>query len=323
MYKTANTLRMLQILYSGGIVKKKDLARDLETNERNIREYKKELLMAGYNIVEHKGRHGGLELCAQSILPAARLTPEQTDAFLEARDLVHSHESFPSRKAFDQAVEKLFSGTVHSQEADEDDAILYLTRRRQDPETSCTLYMELCRRAIREKKRLAMRYRRRDGVLHDYLLEPYRVFYSKNAYYLFADKVEPGKTGTGNWRCFRFSSTRMQDVTMTDTSFAPFTDISLEQNLASYGFVKTPNTKYQVRVKKEADHLFRESDWGDDLRQTGQEGDWLRFTFHRDEQEGLFSQLLQFGPSVVLEAPQAQREAFEQKLRDLSEAYSL
>ena len=43
MYKTANTIRMLQILYSGGVVKKRDLAQELETNERNIREYKKEL----------------------------------------------------------------------------------------------------------------------------------------------------------------------------------------------------------------------------------------------------------------------------------------
>ncbi len=123
MYKTANTIRMLQILYSGGVVKKRDLAQELETNERNIREYKKELIMAGYDILEHKGRNGGLQLDSASIIPAARLNREQTDAFLEARDLVHTHSSFASMKEFDQAVEKLFSSVVPSPE--EDDAILY------------------------------------------------------------------------------------------------------------------------------------------------------------------------------------------------------
>ena len=319
MYKTANTIRMLQILYSGGVVKKRDLAQELETNERNIREYKKELIMAGYDILEHKGRNGGLQLDSASIIPAARLNREQTDAFLEARDLVHTHSSFASMKEFDQAVEKLFSSVVPSPE--EDDAILYLSRRRRDPRQTSTLHMEVCRRGIREKKRLKLLYRRRDGRMQEYLVEPYQVFYSQEAYYLFADKVEQGKTAGGNWRCFRFSPTRLQNVTLTEERFVPFTDVSLEQTLAEYGFVKTPNTKYQVRVRKEAEHLFRESDWGDDLRAVSQDEEWIRYTFHRDEKEGLFNQLLEFGPTVILESPADQQQEFKDRISALMEAY--
>lgn len=319
MYKTANTIRMLQILYSGGVVKKRDLAQELETNERNIREYKKELVMAGYDILEHKGRNGGLELDAASIIPASHLSPEQTDAFLEARDLVHSHVGFPAMREFDSAFEKLFSSA--SRQSGEDDSILYLSRRRQDPRKISPVHLELCRRGIREKKQLKMKYRRRDGSLHDYLLEPYRIFYSNEAYYLFADKITPGQTGRGSWRCFRLSPTRVQELTVTDTLFSPFTDFSLEQNLAEHGFVKTPDTKYQVRVRREADHLFREADWGDDLLQTAEDGDWITFTFHRDETEGLFNKLLEFGPSVVLEAPEDKKQEFLKKLEALNGAY--
>ena len=39
-----------------------ELAKELETNPRNIREFKKELVTAGYNIQEVKGRYGGYYL---------------------------------------------------------------------------------------------------------------------------------------------------------------------------------------------------------------------------------------------------------------------
>lgn len=319
MYKTANTIRMLQILYSGKIVKKRDLAAELETNERNIREYKRELIMAGYDIIEHKGRNGGLELDRASIIPASHLTGTECMAVLEGRNLVHAHADFALMPDFDAAFDKLFSSAVGPDQGEE--TTLYLSRRRQDPVEGILVELELCRQAIREHRRLSLKYRRRDGTRSEYIVEPYRIFYYEDAYYLFADKTGASGSGSGTWRFFRFSPTRMEEVQILEERFSPFSDFNLEKHLADHGFVKTPAATYTVRVREEADHLFRELDWGDDLTNLNHEKGWIRYSFTRDEKAGLFRQLLQFGPDVVLETPDSARQELAEKLDAIRENY--
>ena len=52
-----------------------------------------------------------------------------------------------------------------------------------------------------------------------------------------------------------------------------------------------------------------------------QDEEWIRYTFHRDEKEGLFNQLLEFGPSVILESPADQQQEFKGRISALMEAY--
>ena len=72
MGKTSNCLKMLQILSSGRVYKGQELAEILETNVRNIAEYRTELEMAGYYIEGIPGKYGGYHLITQSVIP-----PEQ------------------------------------------------------------------------------------------------------------------------------------------------------------------------------------------------------------------------------------------------------
>ena len=62
MSKTSLSIQMLEILYSRGIVGIAELARLLDTNPRNIPEYKKVLEEAGYVIDTVPGRYGGYVL---------------------------------------------------------------------------------------------------------------------------------------------------------------------------------------------------------------------------------------------------------------------
>lgn len=67
MGKTSNCLKMLQILSSGRVYKGQELADILETNVRNIAEYRTELEMAGYYIEGIPGKYGGYGI---TILPS-------------------------------------------------------------------------------------------------------------------------------------------------------------------------------------------------------------------------------------------------------------
>ena len=69
MNRTSKCIKMLMLLSQKEYVKKEELSKELETNVRNIREYRKELEEAGILIDVKKGRYGGyhLENCFLSI----------------------------------------------------------------------------------------------------------------------------------------------------------------------------------------------------------------------------------------------------------------
>ena len=74
MSKTALSIKMLEILYSRDIVSIAELASQLETNPRNIPEYKKALEEAGYYIETIPGRNGGYRLHKTTLFPSVGLT---------------------------------------------------------------------------------------------------------------------------------------------------------------------------------------------------------------------------------------------------------
>ncbi len=76
MGKTSNCLKMLQILSSGRVYKGQELADILETNVRNIAEYRTELEMAGYYIEGIPGKYGGY-IFAGADMPPHRGHPRQ------------------------------------------------------------------------------------------------------------------------------------------------------------------------------------------------------------------------------------------------------
>lgn len=77
MNRTNLCIRMLQLLKARGKLNTTQLATELEVNPRNIREFKKELVLAGYNVEEVKGRYGGYILNDEYDLPVTIFTDEQ------------------------------------------------------------------------------------------------------------------------------------------------------------------------------------------------------------------------------------------------------
>ena len=57
MKRCAACIRMLQLLRSRGFMTREELARELDTNVRNILEYRKELEEAGYVIEGTTGKY--------------------------------------------------------------------------------------------------------------------------------------------------------------------------------------------------------------------------------------------------------------------------
>ena len=90
MGKASMCIQMLQILNTGRVYKISELAQMLETNPRNIVEYKKELEECGYYIDTIPGRYGGYKLEQTTILPSLKLLPEEKELLLEIMNYINS-----------------------------------------------------------------------------------------------------------------------------------------------------------------------------------------------------------------------------------------
>lgn len=114
MNRTSLCIRMLLILKANATkqnpINSKELAQALEVNPRNIREYKRELITAGYNIQEIKGRYGGYYLDETSIFPALRLDKQEEQALLEAKHFIQTQQ-FEKKSNFNSAVDKVLNSS--------------------------------------------------------------------------------------------------------------------------------------------------------------------------------------------------------------------
>ena len=101
MGKAAMCMKMLQILNTGRVYKCSELASLLDTNSRNIIEYKKELEEAGYYIISIPGKYGGYKLDKSDTFPSLKLKEEERKALIDSLEFILSRKKFTNCKLFD------------------------------------------------------------------------------------------------------------------------------------------------------------------------------------------------------------------------------
>lgn len=104
---------MLQILYSRNRVSIAELAELLETNPRNIPEYKKELERAGYYIETIPGRYGGYVLNKRHLFPSVTLEDSEKKALLDGYDYLLSRNDFMETRELAKAMGKIVASIPH------------------------------------------------------------------------------------------------------------------------------------------------------------------------------------------------------------------
>ena len=103
---------MLEILYSREIIGIAELARLLETNPRNIPEYKKELEKAGYVIDTVAGRYGGYALNKKYNFPSVRLSAKEKEGLMSGFDYLLQRNDFMRKDDYAMAMSKISSALM-------------------------------------------------------------------------------------------------------------------------------------------------------------------------------------------------------------------
>ena len=182
MGKAAMCIQMLQILNSGRVYKVSELADLLETNPRHIIEYKKELEEAGYYIISIPGKYGGYQLDQSSVIPALKLTDEETSALYEGAGYLLSRNDFLSKTNYQKAMGKIYSSV--SRDIEQPTPTVANRFPLAMPEVEIERRYKTMDECIRLKCKVEIEYLSLKNEVSRRILHPYKLFMYNNAWYV-------------------------------------------------------------------------------------------------------------------------------------------
>ncbi len=305
MNRTSLCIRMLLILKANATkqspINSKELAQALEVNPRNIREYKRELITAGYNIQEIKGRYGGYYLDETSIFPALRLDKQEEQALLEAKHFIQTQQ-FEKKSSFNSAVDKVLNSSR--------DMNLIFPIYMDDPNIQMSKkelsMLHTVQDALEMNHSIELTYQaKRQQASETYLVDPYELIHYHDAYYVL------GYNHTRqDYRMYRFSSERMKKVVCSEKRFTCDVDFHVEAHIGKNSLIKGEFYRVTVWVSPAILRLFKEAYWGLDFREEEEN----IYSFLVEDLYLLYRQLFSFGKNIRILSPEQIVNEYQERL---------
>lgn len=305
MNRTSLCIRMLLILKANATkqnpINSKELAQALEVNPRNIREYKRELITAGYNIQEIKGRYGGYYLDETSIFPALRLDKQEEQALLEAKHFIQTQQ-FEKKSSFNSAVDKVLNSSR--------DMNLIFPIYMDDPNIQMSKkelsMLHTVQDALEMNHSIELTYQaKRQPASETYLVDPYELIHYHDAYYVL------GYNHTRqDYRMYRFSSERMKKVVCSEKRFTRDVDFHVEAHIGKNSLIKGEFYRVTVWVSPAILRLFKEAYWGLDFREEEEN----IYSFLVEDLYLLYRQLFSFGKDIRILSPEQIVNEYQERL---------
>lgn len=305
MNRTSLCIRMLLILKANATkqnpINSKELAQALEVNPRNIREYKRELITAGYNIQEIKGRYGGYYLDETSIFPALRLDKQEEQALLEAKHFIQTQQ-FEKKSSFNSAVNKVLNSSR--------DMNLIFPIYMDDPNIQMSKkelsMLHTVQDALEMNHSIKLTYQaKRQQASETYLVDPYELIHYHDAYYVL------GYNHTRqDYRMYRFSSERMKKVVCSEKRFTRDVDFHVEAHIGTNSLIKGEFYRVTVWVSPAILRLFKEAYWGLDFREEEEN----IYSFLVEDLYLLYRQLFSFGKDIRILSPEQIVNEYQERL---------
>ena len=203
-------IRILQILNTGGTFKISELAEILETNPRNIIEYKKELdeisFESGFYINTIPGRYGGYQLNGNATMPATKLTVSEKAALMDSYKHILADPTLVNKADAISAYSKIMSNMII-----DDKNLEFLSVNKFSTNYDLNVikkWYDIIDECIKKKKAILLTYNYLKEPQHQVKVHPYMLFRYDNEWRFFA------------WNCetndiFYFKLSRIEDIEVT------------------------------------------------------------------------------------------------------------
>ncbi|MGL5978725.1 MAG: helix-turn-helix transcriptional regulator [Erysipelotrichaceae bacterium] len=310
MNRTALCLRMLQLLKARGKMQRFELATLLDTNVRNIPEFKKELEIAGYYIESTNGKHGGYRLLDKDLLPSLALDKKEVASVHSALDYLVGRGDFISMESFRLAMDKVLATTKEqgSQQP------LYLAHRNKPLSQELKAMMDEALLAKEQSRSLTLSYQKlKAKTVETYTVQPYEIIYHQDAYYLVAYALERKA-----FRTYKFSDARMKGLRIQERRFTRDLDFKISQVLGDVGLIKDEAVELQLKIYGTAAVLYSEKSVGIELHKVLKQ-DVLELTTIMEGEQSILSFLLSMGSDVEIVAPIKMRKLWIAQVQKMME----
>lgn len=312
MNRSAICIKMLMLLKARGKMNTAELAKELETNPRNIKEFKKELVTAGYNIQEVKGRYGGYYLDEDCLFPSLKLTKDEIDALNESRGIIDSHPEFVGHADFHSGLDKVLCADKDSK------SMMHYYINQTSLALSSQEYdmVQTVQTAIDQKQSVEISYQtlsQKDAST--FLLDPYEIIHYKNAYYVIGFSHKRNE-----YRTYRFSMQRMKRCKLTDKRFLRDSSFNIASFIGKESLIKASFICFEILVKPEFIRMFKEQYWGLNFKETKKD-EGILCSFMAEDPNKIYQQLFLFQDKAKLISPLKNQNEYRSMVKDILHMY--
>ena len=314
MNRTNLCIRMLQLLKAIGKMNTAQLASELEVNPRNIREFKKELVLAGYNVEEVKGRYGGYILNDQYDLPVTIFSDEQKDALVQSYKFMRTQKDFKPLSLYCDAMDKIIATSKISS----NDSLHYMSNSiKLDQKTSTMI--DKTQQAINLGLCVLLSYQSlQDETPKEFEVEPYEIIHYHKSYYLIGFSLL-----RKDYRMYRFSLERMYSCEISSRHFIRDNHFHLSNYIGEHSLIPLDLKQIQVRVYHNENglRLFKEKYWGNKLQIINKQEGFTDFEFYTDDMSNLYQSLFAMTNQVEILQPEDVKSNYVMRVKKILNAY--
>ena len=256
MGKASMCLKMLELLNTGQVYKCSELAILLETNSRNIIEYKKELEEAGYYITSIPGKYGGYQLEKTVLMPSLKLTEKEKNALAEGSIYLKKRNEFPVKDDYQLAISKIFS-TISHKRLDDDFLIINRQSLALESDKLLTLYHTFLE-AIKNRYVLKLDYFNPKNQVKTDMFHPYEFFMVDNMWYVIG-----WSENAADINYYKFS--QIVNLENTRNKFSKWKYYLRSDYLDENGFKKQEWYSIEFKLNNEALFALKEFQYGKNL----------------------------------------------------------
>lgn len=299
--KTYMCINMLQYLNTGRIMKVSELADLLETNTRNIIEYKKELESCGFIIESIPGRYGGYRLESSQLMPQLKMLSEEKRALVDLYNYAMSKKDFINKNGCTKTMSKIFSVLMINNE--ESSGILSIDKvNSQVEESKISRNYSIIEKAIKEKNALKITYNWLKEPASEIIVDPYKLFLYDNEWRFFGwveNKLD------ANDPIYYLKLARVEKVEETNKKFKISKYFKAEQYLSKNVFsqngemFKVTLIAHGIRAK-----LFKEKQYGYNQKCEDLSNGSVKVSLEMQKNPSTYNTILSFGDLVDIVEPQ-------------------
>ena len=324
MGKAASCIRMLQILNTGRVYKVSELADLLETNPRNVIEYKKELDEVAaesgflFYIETIPGRHGGYKLNSSILLPSLRLGVDEKAALTDVLNYAMSKKDFINKNGLVKTMSKLFSSLLIENPIP--NGIISVDKVNSSILSSTieNNYKNISE-AIKNKTRLIVKYRWLKEPTSYITIDPYQLFLYDNEWRFFAwvhEKID----GTDPICYLKLS--RIEEIKVTDKKFKVYKYFKPEQYLSKNVFSQNGEMfKVKLIARGIRAKIIKEKQIGYNQVIEDLDNDSIMVSLEMQKNPSTYNTILGFGDLVEVVEPEWLKDKIKSLALEIAKKY--